>query len=445
MNQPSILSPGGYPPGGEGGGVSERRIPMDNQFRTLRDFFDIDSADIFEKASQLNRFMDELRGHEFFHWRRSLSGPSQGRVELVDPYTGQTRTMVMMASNNYLGLTTHPRVVEAGLEAVRQYGAGAGSVPLLGGSNELHRRLEERLARFKGCEDAIVFTSGYGSNVGCVSALLRPKDVAINDRLNHASLIDGCRLAGCELVTFRHNDMESLEHTLQRCNEKYRGKLVIADGVFSMDGDITRLPELVELSHRYGARVMIDEAHSSGVIGRNGRGTPEHYDMEGKVDIVAGTLSKALGGVGGFVASRADVIEYIRFYARSYMFSTALPPQVCGSLMAAIDVIEEEQQLREQLWQNIRYFQSALRQMGFDIGNAETAIVPIIIGKDSVLFEMSRDIHRAGIFLNSVFYPAVPKRLARLRMSLMATHTREDLDQTLNVLEDVGRKYGIIK
>lgn len=211
-----------------------------------------------------------------------------------------------------------------------------------------------------------------------------------------------------------------------------------------MDGDIAPLPEIIRLARQYGARVMIDEAHASGVIGANGRGTPEHYGIEGQVDLVAGTLSKGLGGVGGFVATSAEVAEYIRFYGRSYMFSTAMAPQVCGSLIAAIDVIENEPELREKLWRNIRYMHEQMKKLGFDLGNAQTAIVPIIIGDNEKIFNMARDIHRAGIFLNSVFYPAVPKRLSRLRLSLMASHTQEDLDETLNVLADVGKKYGII-
>lgn len=417
---------------------------METRAQSLADYFDLDDRDVFAKAAAFKPFTDELRKQEYYLWQRSLSGPSEGRVRLVDPYTGQVRDMIMMASNNYLGLTTHPRVVEAGLQAVRDYGAGAGSVPLLGGTNELHRALELRLARLKGCEDAVIFSSGYGSNVGCVSALLRSKDVAVNDRLNHASLIDGCRLAGCDLVTFRHNDKAHLEQTLARVAGRYRGIMVIVDGVFSMDGDITPLPEIVDAARRYGARVMIDEAHATGVIGPNGRGTPEHFNMEGQVDIVAGTLSKALGGVGGFVASRADVVDYIRYYARSYMFSTALPPQVCGSLLAAIDVIEHEPERRAQLWNHIRYFHDALRRLGFNIGNAQTAIVPIVVGDSEKLYEIGRDVHRAGIYVNSVFYPAVPKRMSRLRLSLMATHTREDLDKTLNVLEEAGRRHGLI-
>lgn len=427
---------------------SERKaIPtIDSDGKNLADFIDLPepSEDIFDKTIPFYAFMNDITAKQYNHWQRELVGPSENRVKIYDRYTGKTREMIMMASNNYLGLTTHPKVVQAGIEAQKEYGAGAGSVPLLGGYNDLHRKLEEKLAKFKGCEDAMIFTSGYTSNVGIVSALVRSNDVALNDRLNHASIIDGCRLSGGTLRTFKHNDMESLEKALKYCRKRYKGILVIVDGVFSMDGDIAKLPEIVALARQYGARVMIDEAHASGVIGENGRGTPEHFHMEGEIDIVAGTLSKALGGVGGFVASTKEVINYLRFYARSYMFSTAMPPATAASLIAAIDVIENEPELRQKLWYNINYMTSNLRKLGFDLGNAETAIIPIIISDEEKLRKVSRYIHEAGIFVNSVYYPAVPKGLSRLRLSLMATHTQEDLDTTLNVIEDAARKFDII-
>ncbi|HEX2954576.1 MAG TPA: aminotransferase class I/II-fold pyridoxal phosphate-dependent enzyme [Bacillota bacterium] len=410
----------------------------------LSDFIELPDKDIFAKTKPFMEFMDNLKREQFHHWHRVAISPSEHRVKIHDIYTGEIREMVMMASNNYLGLTTHPKVVEAGRKAHDKYGAGAGSVPLLGGTLDLHRELEERLAKFKGCEDAIIFTSGYSSNVGCVSAFVRKGDVAINDRLNHASILDGCKLSGGQLRTFLHNDMQSLEKVLQQCDKEYNGKLVIVDGVFSMDGDITPLPDLLKIAHKYGARVMIDEAHASGVIGEHGRGTPEHFHVEGDVDIVAGTLSKALGGVGGFVASTKEVINYLRFYARSYMFSTAMTPAAAGSLIAAIDVIENEPELRERLWYNIKYMISNLRSLGFDLGRAETAIIPVLVPDETILKQMSRDMHQAGIYVNPVYYPAVPKKQSRLRLSLMATHTQEDLDDTIGALEKIGKKYGVI-
>ena len=412
--------------------------------KNLANFMELPDRDIFAKTKPFLDFMNELAAHHYHHWHRVLSSPSEAHVRIIDRYTGQERELINLASNNYLGLTTHPRVVEAGLEAYRRYGAGAGSVPLLGGTMTLHRDLERRLAETKGCEDAIVFTSGYSSNVGCVSGLVRKSDVALNDRLNHASIIDGCRLSGATFKTFRHNDPASLERTLAACDQEFQGKLVIVDGVYSMDGDIARLPDFLPIIRKYGARLMIDEAHATGVLGANGRGTPEHWGLEGQIDIVAGTLSKALGGVGGFIASTKEVVHYLRFYARSYMFSTALPPATAASLHAALDVIAEEPEIRERLWHHIRYMTDNLRRLGFDLGKAETAIIPIIVGDQPRLMPMSREVHEAGIFINPIYYPAVPKKQDRLRLSLMATLSQEDLDYTLEVLERVGRKYGVI-
>lgn len=412
--------------------------------KNLAHFLELPDRDIFAKTEPFYDHMNELAARQYHHWHRVLSSPSEARVRIIDRYTGREREMINLASNNYLGLTTHPKVVEAGIRAYEKYGAGAGSVPLLGGTLTLHRELEERLAAMKGCEDAIIFTSGYSSNVGCVSGLVRKDDVAINDRLNHASIIDGCRLSGATFKTFRHNDPASLERVLADCDQEFQGKLVIVDGVYSMDGDIARLPEILPLCRKYGARLMIDEAHATGVIGAHGRGTPEHHGLEGQIDIVAGTLSKALGGVGGFVAGPKEVVHYLRFFARSYMFSTALPPATAASLIAAVEVIQEDQQLRERLWHHIRYLTDNLRRLGFNLGNAETAIIPVIVGDQERLFPMSREVHEAGLFINPVYYPAVPKKQDRLRISLMATLEQKDLDYTLEVLEKVGKKYGLI-
>lgn len=417
---------------------------FDSRELSLADFQDYPHSDLFAKAVRFQKFTDDVyaRGHDLY--RRTLLTGSEHRSLVRDPYTGEVREMVMMGTNNYLGLTTHPRVVAAGRAANDKYGAGAGSVPLLAGTIDLHRELEQKLAKFKGCEDAIIFTSGYSSNVGCVSALVRQGDVAINDRINHASIVDGCKLSGGETKWFRHNDMKNLARALRDADKAYNGKLVIADGVYSMDGDIVNLPEMVAVAKEYGARVMIDEAHASGVIGDHGRGTPEHWHMEGQVDIVAGTLSKGLGGVGGFIASSKEVINYLRFYARSYMFSTAMTPAITASLIAAIDVIETEPELRARLWENIDYMMTNLRGMGFDLGHAQTAIIPIIIGDDVKVKDMAADIHKAGVHLNPVFYPAVAKHKSRLRLSIMATHTREDLDLTLSAIEASAKKHGAL-
>ncbi|MEA4849698.1 MAG: aminotransferase class I/II-fold pyridoxal phosphate-dependent enzyme, partial [Clostridiaceae bacterium] len=279
-------------------------------------------------------------------------------------------------------------------------------------------------------------------NCGTLLSILQEEDIAILDMYVHASIIDGCKSTNTKF--FRHNDMDSLERTLEKVKNKYRTKLIVVDGVYSMDGDIAPLDRIVELAESSGAYVMIDEAHATGVIGDTGRGTPQHYNIEGKVDIVAGTLSKALGGVGGFVASKGELVELLRYYSRSYIFSTAMTPQVAGSLLAAIDVIEEEPEHRKKLWENIRYFKSNLAALGFDLGSSETAIFPIIIGDDLKVKEMCRRLHELDIYVNPVMYPAVPKRLSRIRMSLMSAHTREHLDKALEAMETVGREYQVI-
>ena len=317
--------------------------------------------------------------------------------------------MIYFASNDYLNLTRHPRVIKAGREALEKYGAGAGSVPLLGGTFDLHVQLEQELARFKGCESAMIYTSGFGSNAGTLLSLLQKDDCAILDMLVHASIVEGCM--NTNIRYFSHNNMKSLERALKRSQDKYRTRLVIVDGVYSMDGDIAKLDEIVELSHHYGAYVMIDEAHATGVLGVNGRGTPEHFHMEGKVDIVAGTLSKAMGSVGGFIATSRPLVELIRYYSRSYIFSTAMTPQTAGSLFGSLEGDRGGGELRDQLWENITYFKKGLLTLGFEIGNAETAIFPVIIGDDLVVKEICRRCHEENLYVNPVLYPAVSKNV----------------------------------
>lgn len=415
---------------------------MDFENCSLADFAKTPGLDLMQRAALFQEFTNDMRDRHWFQYRRvstTGSGPVMG---VIDPYTGQEREMIYFASNDYLNLTKHPRVIAAGRAALEKYGAGAGSVPLLGGTLDIHVELEKEIARFKGCEDAILYTSGFGSNCGTLLAMLQEEDCAILDLLVHASIIDGCK--GAKVEFFRHNNMDSLERVLKKVKDRFRTKLVVVDGVYSMDGDIAPLDRIVELAHHYGAYVMVDEAHATGVIGEHGRGTPEHCHVEGKVDIVAGTFSKGLGGVGGFIATSKELVNLLHFYSRHYMFSTAPTPQVTASLREAIRVIEEEPELRARLWDNIRYFREGLTSLGFDLGNAETAIFPIIIGDDYKVKEICRRCHEAGLYVNPVLYPAVPKKLARIRISLMATHTREHLDKALNILEDLGREYGII-
>lgn len=409
---------------------------------SLFDFFDIENVDIMSRSKIFNKYAIHTKKIKHDYYRRVSIDGSGSTMTVIDQYTGKTKEMIYMASNDYLNLTKHPRTIAAGIKAIEKYGTGAGSVPLLGGTFDIHVELEKKIAKFKGCPNAILYSSGYGANVGSLLGLLQNKDIAIVDRLVHASIIDGCK--GTNVRHFRHNDLKMLEQILVKSKKEYRTKLVIVDGVYSMDGDIAPLDKIVELAHYYGAYVMVDEAHATGVIGKNGRGTPEHFGIEGKVDIVAGTFSKAFGAIGGFVAANEELVQLLHFYSRAYMFSTALPPPIVSSLIEAINVIETEPILRERLWKNINYFKKNLLKLGFNINGSETAIFPIIIGDDYKVKEACKMLHEKGIYANLVLYPAVPRKLSRLRISLMSTHTREHLDKTLEALEDVGKKLNII-
>ncbi len=407
--------------------------------KSFADYYDFPELDIMGRASEFKEYIEGNTQNRHFDYKRIALNGSAAVRQVKDNYTGETREMLYFASNDYLNLTNHARVKEAGIEALKKYGAGAGSAPLLGGTTDLHIELEKKIAKFKGCEKAIIYTSGYGSNSSSLLSMLTDKDLAIVDMLSHASLIDGCR--NTNVKYFKHNDVQDLESILKKRKDSYRTKLVVIDGVYSMDGDIARLDQITAVAKHYGAYVMIDEAHATGVLGQHGRGTSEHFNLTGKIDIISGTFSKALGGVGGFVASNSDLIDLLHFYSRGYMFSSAMTPQVAGSVITALDVVEEEPQIRERLWNNINYFKKGLLHLGFDIGISETAIFPIIIGNDFLTKEICRELN---IYVNPVLYPAVSKRLSRIRLSIMAEHTKEHLDTVLNALEYLGKKYQIL-
>ncbi len=409
---------------------------------TLADFYDLPNLDIMSRANEFKNFTNYLDQHKHLNYKRVAMNSSSPIRLVKDNHTGGIREMVYFASNDYLNLTNHPKVKQSGIDAIMKYGVGAGSVSLFGGTTDLHMELESKIAKFKGCEDAIIYSSGYGSNSSSLLALLGKQDIAIVDLLAHASLIDGCK--NTNLKYFKHNDVESLEIVLKKSQNLFRTKLVVIDGVYSMDGDIAPLDKIIEVAKQYGAYVMVDEAHSTGVLGENGRGTPEHFKLSGKVDIVCGTFSKALGGVGGFVASNKELINLLNFYSRGYMFSTAMAPQVAGSLITALDVVVDEPERRESLWNNIRYLKKGLQKLEFNIGNSQTAIFPIIIGKDYITKEICRELNEMDIYVNPVLYPAVSKRSSRIRMSIMSEHTKNHLDIVLNALEFLGKKYNLI-
>ncbi len=413
-----------------------------NKEKTLADFYNFPDLDIMGRSSKFKDFLKSVDSHHHYNFRRVSYNGSLPTRQVKDRYTGEIREMIYFASNDYLNLTNHPKVKQSGIDAVIKYGAGAGSVPLLGGTLDLHIELENKIAKFKGCENAIIYSSGYGSNCSSLLSLLSKEDIAIVDMLAHASLIDGCK--NTNLKYFIHNDVESLEVILKNSKKSFRTKLVVIEGVYSMDGDIAHLDKIIEVAKEYGAYVMIDEAHSTGVLGANGGGTPEHFNVKGKVDIVCGTFSKALGGVGGYVASNSDLINLLQFYSRGYMFSTAMAPQVVGSLITALDVIVDEPERRERLWNNIKYLKNGLVKLGFNIGNSHSAIFPIIIGDDYITKEICRELNELNIYVNPVLYPAVSKRLSRIRISMMSEHTKNHIDTVLNALEHLGKQHKLI-
>jgi len=354
------------------------------------------------------------------------------------------REVINLSSNNYLGLTTHPKLKQRALEAVEKWGVGSGAVRTIAGTMTLHMALEEKIAQFKHVEASVVFQSGFTANAGTVQAILGREDVIISDELNHASIIDGCRLSRAEIKVFPHKDVEACEKILKELAGRSCRKLLITDGVFSMDGDIAPLPGLVELAEKYGCIMMIDDAHASGVLGRNGRGTVDHYNLHGRVDIQVGTLSKAIGALGGYVCSMRDTIEFLYHRARPFLFSTSHPPSVAATCLAAFEVLEEEPQLIETLWANTHFFKEGLKKLGFNTGMSETPITPVIVGDAALAHEFSRQLFAEGVFAQGIGFPTVPKGKARIRTIVTATHTEAELSQALQILEKVAKNLGIL-
>jgi len=353
------------------------------------------------------------------------------------------REVINLASNNYLGLTTHPKLREAALEATRKYGVGSGAVRTISGTMSIHMQLEERIARFKNVEASVVFQSGFAANAGTVAAILGPEDHIISDALNHASIIDGCRLSRAKIHVFPHKDVTAADKILADLAAAPGQKLLVSDGVFSMDGDIAPLPGLVEIAERHGAILMVDDAHSSGVLGRAGRGTIDHFDLHGRVHIQVGTLSKAIGVLGGYVCGSRDLIDFLYARARPFLFSTSHPPAVAASCLAAFDVLENEPDLIGNLWSNTRYWKEALAASGFDTGMSETPITPIMVGEARRAHEFSRGLFDEGLLATGIGFPTVPAGKARVRTIVTATHTRQQLDRAADILRRVAKKMGI--
>ncbi|MHB9154288.1 MAG: aminotransferase class I/II-fold pyridoxal phosphate-dependent enzyme [Endomicrobiales bacterium] len=390
-------------------------------------------TDIFTKCVKFTTAREIMAAGVYPYFKRIES--AQGPEVIIEG-----KKKVVICSNNYLGLTGHPKVIEASIEAIKKYGTSCTGSRFLNGTNDLHEKVERKFARFVGKESAILFTTGHHSNLGAISTLVGKSDVVITDKLDHASIIDGCRLSLGEMVRFRHNDMEDLERQLIRCHD--RGKLIVVDGVFSMEGDIINLPEVVKLARAHGARVMVDEAHALGVLGETGRGTGEHFGIE--ADVIMATASKSLASIGGFIASREEVIHYIKHLSRSLIFTASLTPGSVAAIDASLDIIEKEPERRERLWANTRKMMEGFHALGFDTRTSESPIIPISVGEDMKAFQMWRLLFDEGIFASPVVSPAVPEGQAIIRTSYMATHTDKQLDFVLDTFEKVGKALGII-
>jgi len=354
------------------------------------------------------------------------------------------KDVINLSSNNYLGLTTHPKLRDAALRAVKELGVGSGSVRTIAGTMELHMELERRIAAFKKTEASVVFQSGFAANAGTVSAILGKEDLILSDELNHASIIDGARLSRATIRVFPHKDVDALRKLLEETSDVKR-RLVITDGVFSMDGDIAPMPAIAGLAREHGAIMMVDDAHASGVLGKAGRGTVDHFSLHGQVDIQVGTLSKAIGVLGGYVCGSKTLIEYLYHRARPFLFSTSHPPAVAAACLAAFDVLESEPERIQRLWSNTERFKKGLQRIGFNTGMSETPITPILVGEADLAMRFSDRLFERGVFAQGIGFPTVAKGKARLRTIVTATHTDEELDRALSILEDVGRSLGIVR
>ena len=387
------------------------------------------------KDSFLQTELEMIKSKSLYRSLRLMEG-EQGPVVAVDG-----RQVILLCSNNYLGLPSHPKLKKAAKEAIDKYGCSASSSRLISGNMELHERLERKIAIFKETEACLIFNSGYQANIGVISALMGKGNIIFSDELNHASIIDGCRMSKAEIKVIPHKDMDFLEKLLRESRE-FKKKLIVTDGVFSMDGDIAPLPKIVELADRYSAAVMVDEAHTTGVLGKEGRGTVEYFGLEGRVPIIIGTLGKALGSFGAYVAGSKMLREYLINMCRSFIFSTALPPAVLASSIAAIELVEEEPQLRENLWRNVSFLRRGLEDLGYStLGEAH--IIPLVVGDEKLTMTMGEMLLKEGVFVQGIRPPTVPPGKSRLRITVTSSHTMEHLRRVLASFEKVGHKLGI--
>ncbi|MBI3099674.1 MAG: pyridoxal phosphate-dependent aminotransferase family protein [Planctomycetes bacterium] len=393
--------------------------------------------DLFRKLRNFKEARELEESGRYPYFKAISSGP--GAEVVVDG-----RSRILIGSNNYLGLTEHPKVKAAAIRAIEKYGSGCTGSRFLNGTLDLHVELEAQLARFMKKEGALVFTTGFQTNEGTIATIVGKDDVVIIDRDSHASIYEGCRLAFGRTIKFRHNDMDDLERILNSLPDVRGGVLVVTEGVFSMEGDLGDLPTIVDLKRRYGFRLMVDDAHGIGYMGKHGRGTCEHFGVEDDVDLIMGTFSKSFASVGGFIAGGAEVLHYIQHHSRALIFSASMPPASVATVLAAIDVIRTEPERRDRLWANVRRMKTALTRLGFDTGGSESAVIPVIVGDRVNVFEFWRALFDAGLFTNPIVPPAVPHDQARIRTSYMATHTAAELDQVLATFGRLGKEFGLV-
>lgn len=408
---------------------------------SFKDFENIPGMDIFQRAAEFNRYLDYLQAAGRLNYRFVTHSGCQPEVLVEVPGKG-VQKMVGLVSNDYLGFTQHPKVKAAAMAAIEQYGTGAGASPAIGGHFLFHEQLEQKMAGFFHRESGIIYTTGYTANSATLQCLLKKEDIAILDMGVHASVMEGCQLTNVK--RFLHNDLSDLERILKASQETYRTRLVVIDGVYSQDGDLAPLADIVRLVRAYGAFLMIDDAHGTGVIGKTGRGVIELHDLFQEVDLISGTFSKTFGVVGGYVVGKPEFIRYLKFQSRQHLFSVTLPP-AAAAILKAVDLLDEEPEWMDRLWENVHYFTAGLKSLALDIGTTQSAIVPVKIGDPAKTAATGQMLLDMGIYANPIIYPAVPRKDARIRMSLMATHTREQLDQVLNAFEYISKKLQLWK
>ncbi len=382
--------------------------------------------------------LEGLKAKNLYRSLRMVSSAQGPRIKV------EGKDTLLFCSNNYLGLANHPRLIKAAQDALKKYGTSSGASRLISGTMSLHQKLEEEVAIFKEQEAGLVFSSGYMANLGTIAALIGLKDAVISDRLNHASLIDGCRLSRAELKIYPHNNISALEAILKKCGN-FRRRLIITEGIFSMDGDIAPLPKICKLAKKYDAWLMVDDAHATGVLGKNGKGSAEYFKLKpNDVDIYMGTFSKALGSMGGFITGSKKLIDYLKNKARTFIYSTSLPPAVLAASSEALKIVKDERQLREKLWGNVKYFKNRLENLGYDTMNSQTQIIPLLIKDNLKTMELSKYLFEQGLFAVGIRPPSVPPNTSRIRLSVMATHTKKDMDETLSILKEAGERLKII-